>query len=654
MSKTRQYNEESISYFSSDLAKLRAKPAMYIGPVDAAGIFTILREAMDNSVDEARAGRNKLIHTFLTKSAFWVQDAGVGIPVKKHAKAGISTLTHVLTALQSSGKMKGDAYTSAIGTHGVGIKATNALSKSFEVWTYREDSGGWHYTKFEQGKEKTKVGKSKAPKLPNGKSPKSGTVICFTPDDKIFGKHQLDTKQLVQWCEITAYMNPGLRIVLENSKGKTKEWLSKEGIKEYLAKRLEALKAKALNPKPLEYHSASLEVALSFADVDGNAVEFFTNTIRNVDKGFHADGFSKALRDALKPYNPKAKKKDKELYSVNALEDGLVGILNYKIDAPQFSSQTKEKLVDVRMKEPCYKECLEMFSQYFSKNKALAKQLVQRAIELHQRTQSFKQDKKLIKNVKDARKGMESKLAAIQGNAPVSERELFIVEGDSAGGGLKRIRNRRTQAIFPIRGKPLNPIDAKQDKVNNNAEIVGILAALGMNLDGKNPEATVAYGKVILLSDADVDGKHINTIEQAILWKYAPHLFHNGNVYSVKSPLYKGKHKGEVYFGMTKDEIYKKAGSTKADCTYLKGWGELNDEDLEVAITPGIRTLIKIMPPSKDEAKELGALLGSDVTYRKRMLGIANGDIEAEPVKKAKAEKPKKADKKVKAKKGAK
>lgn len=618
--KTGKYSEDNISFFATELEKIRVKPQMYIGPTDGSGIFTIIREPCDNGVDEARAGRNKLVHVFAATDAYWIVDAGVGIPVKMHAKAKISTLTHVLTALQSSGKMSGDAYKSAIGTHGVGIKATNALSSSFEVWTHRADAGGWHYTKFERGVEKVKVKKvPKGPKLPDGKTPKLGTVIRFVPDDKIFLKAKLNPSQLKTWCEMTSYMNAGLTIKLTDPKGKTTEWFSKLGISEYLDKRLTDLKATALNKKPLFHNTETMELALSFADVEGTEVQFFTNTIRNVDEGFHAESFYKALAKSLDPY------KGKLVFTPTDLKEGLVGILNYKIDAPQFSSQTKEKLVDVRMKEPCYKECLDVLSDYWKTNKTLAKEVVTRAAELRKKTADFLKDKKLIKNVKSATKGLSTKMADVTNSKiPFSERELFLIEGDSAGGTAKLARFKDFQATFSLKGKPLNVMEAPKDKVNANKEVTGIFAGIGLELGIADPLSKLRFGRFMYLTDPDVDGRHINTLLLGMFQKYLPDMYKAGMIYLVVSPEYLCKYRGKVYFGESKDSIYQQAGTKKLDIRHIKGWGEIEPEDMrEIAFNPKTRKLIRVMPPKdKEGAKNFVSLMGKDSGYRKQLLGV--------------------------------
>jgi DNA gyrase subunit B len=633
MAKDLKYSEDEISGFTRDLEKIQAKPTLYIGPTDDAGVFTLLRECMDNAVDEARAGRNDLIHIRIDgqQGPFWVMDSGVGIPVGIHKKMKISTLTHVLTNLQSSGKMQaGVAYKSAVGTHGVGIKATNALSKEFEVWTHRKDAGGWHYTSFAKGHETQKVKKLKEGPKVGKKAPPNGTVIKFSPDTKFFGKHKINLKDVARWARMTSYMNPGLRIVME-ADGKSKEWKSKDGIKDYLNERVEKLNATLFSKKTIFHNSNSMEMILAFADVEGAQVEFFTNTVRNVEEGVHADDVYKALFDSLKPHmkvkEPKKTKKKKKSegskypFTPKDLSDGLLGLVNYKIDAPQFDSQTKEKLVDQRVKGACYEEAVKVFSDFWKDNAKLAKDLIARATLLREKTSDFLKDKKLLKNVGAAKKAMSSKLAPVVGRTPPEERELFIVEGDSAGGGCKRARDKSYQAVYPMKGKPLNVMEAKQDKINGNAEVTGLLAAIGADEKGKKGVPALLYGKIIIMADPDVDGKHITCLDFATLWKYRPDLFKNGHIYVVKSPLYIAKKGGKVYFGDTKEDIYEKAGTKNIDCTYIKGWGEVNEEDLAIALDPKMRTLYRVGSPKTSGAFE--ALLGKKPEARKKLLGVA-------------------------------
>lgn len=631
------YTEDDITGFTRDLEKIQAKPTMYIGELDQAGINTIIREPCDNGVDEARAGRNNLIHIIVNSKdgSYWVRDEGVGIPVGMHKKMKISTLTHVLTNLQSSGKMSGDAYKSAIGTHGVGIKATNALSKELEVWTYRKEDGGWHHTKFVQGVEKSKVKKSDAPKLPTKQTPKLGTIMRFVPDERFFGKHKADLNQLRAWCEMTSYMNVGLKIILTID-GKNEEWLSKRGIAEYLEKRLEKLKATPMSKKHVFVNSETLELAIFFADVEGSEMEFFTNTIRNIEEGVHADDMYKALVEALKPH------KGKLTYTPTDLKEGLVGVLNYKINAPQFDSQTKEKLVDNRVKGACYEECLKEFNAFFKENKSLAKQIVERAAELRKKTAEFLKDKKLIKKVKGAQKGLAAKLADCSGKTPIEQRELYLVEGDSAGGTAKVARDRTFQATFALKGKPLNVMETTKDKVNGNAEIAGIFAGIGLDLSKANPIDHIQFGKIIFLADPDVDGCHINTLLMTLFWKYLPDLFKQGRIYMLEAPEYMAKHKDKIYFGPTPKHIQKQAGTDKLDIRHIKGWGELDAEDMTpIAFDVNARRMFRILPPrDKNGILQFQALMGKKAIYRQKLLGvISDEEAKAKSAPKAKAAK---------------
>lgn len=631
---SKQYNEQHITGYRRDLEKIRARPSLYIGPTDGAGIFTVLRECLDNAVDEARADRNTLVNIFVEDDgSFWVQDKGIGIPVKMHPKMKISTLTHVLTNLQSSGKMvSSGAYKSAIGTHGVGLKGTNALAEFFEVWTYRDTEGGWYYTRFEESVEKVPVKKAKPPKLPDKVVPKQGTIIRFKPSVKFFGKSKLNIKDVVTWCEMTSYMNAGLTLKL-SYKGKTKTWMVKDGIKAYLARRVEESSATPLSKKPIFHNSNSLEMAILFTDLEGSQMEFFTNTVRNIEEGVHADDMYRALMASLKPWikarpakatKSRTKKVDRSSsvpFTISDLKDGMLGLLNYKIDAPQFDSQTKEKLVDQRVKGACYEECLEVFNKFWDENQKVAKDLIARATELRKMTSAFLKDKRLAKNVSAARNKLSTKLAPVVGNTPPEQRELFLVEGDSAGGSLLRARNKRTQAVYPLRGKPLNVMSSKIDKIAANEEIAGLLAALGINFNSKD-NGKVPYGKIIITADPDVDGHHISSLLLGALWKFRPELFKDGKVFSSRPPLYKCRYKGKLYFGMTKEAIVKQTKSTSVDIQYIKGIGELAEGDLYVIADPQYRRLYKITQPDKKGIQRFQELLGPKPLYRKKLLGI--------------------------------
>lgn len=622
---TKTYSEKDIERFAG-LAGIRKKPTPYIGPTDEAGLWTLWREPADNAVDRALAGDNDLVHLVEDPSGkYWVLDNGPGIPVgekkfhNEHGKLETYSTLYVVTGLTHGGaNFKGN--TISRGTHGIGIKATNAMSKWFKVWTFRD--GSWYSIEYKDAKVHKNVQKDTAPKLPHGIKPKSGTVVCFEPDLSLFQKKvkTVPLTYIQEWCKLTAYLVPRLKVCFTSKKGKTIT-LKTKGPAEYISKRLEELKATQLG-KSFVFSSKTSDVAVAFTDQEGdNLVAAYTNGLHNKDGGEHVKALQDALFKSLKPFS-KTSKDGKVKYTPSDLRDGLLGIVNFKISAPQFNNQPKDKLIDERVYDVAFKEFYDAWEAFWGKHKSMAKEVVARAETLRSKTADFLKDKRLIKNVKAAQKGVNSKLAGVVGSAPVERRELLLCEGDSAGGGLIRARDKSFQAVYPLRGKPLNVMEADKDKVNNNVEIMGILAALGVQLDGK-AVGTIKYGRVILFADADVDGEHINTILLAALYKYVPNLFRSGNVFAIKSPLFKARYKDRVLFGMTKEEIYKQAGTNKVDITYLKGWGEVNESDLvHVALSPATRQLYKIMPSLGKSGKDFELLMGKRPDYRKTLLGI--------------------------------
>lgn len=617
-----KYSEKNIERFAG-LAGIRKKPTPYIGPTDGNGLWTIWREPADNGVDRALAGANDMVHLVIDSNpnVYWTLDNGDGIPVgtksfedERGRKEKLSTF-YVVTGLTHAGSnFSGD--TISRGTHGLGIKTTNAMSKSFKVWTYRE--GQWWAIEYADGKLVKDVYKCKAPKLPHGLTAKRGTVVRFEPDLSLFAsKSKMNPADVMSWCKLTSYLVPKLTVKLTNSSGKTKT-LKTDGPAAYIVEKLEELKV-AQTGKSFVHSSKFLNVAIAFTDAEGSdLVDSYTNGLRNAEGGEHLRALHAALVKSLDPY------KGKLQYTPTDLRDGLLGLVNCKLSAPQFNNQPKDKLIDERVFVPANKELLEALTEFWKKNKSMAKDIVKRAAELRNKTNTFLKDKKMVKNVKKAQGALSTKLAAVIGSAPVERRELFLVEGDSAGGGLKKVRDRSYQAVYPLRGKPLNAMEAAQDKVNNNKEIVGVLAAIGVDLTGKNKKNPIAYGKVILFADPDVDGAHINSLLLGNLWKYQPELFKLGLVYAVKPPLFKVKYKDKIYFGETQKELQKRLGTTKLEFTYIKGWGEVDEADLiPVALDPKQRKLYKILSPSnKAETEEFKLLLGKKPEYRKKMFGV--------------------------------
>ncbi len=410
-------------------------------------------------------------------------------------------------------------------THGIGIKATNAMSKVFTVWTFRD--GAWWCIEYRDAKMHKAPYKSKnAPKMPHGIKPKKGTVVMFEPDLKLFHKgSSMQRKRALEWCEVTSYLVKGLEVKFTTKEGKTKTYKT-AGPQEFLAKQIERAEVTQTG-KTFLFSSKEADIAIGFTDAEGDdLVAAYTNGLHNKEGGEHVRALQRALLDSLEDFQgdksakskakakkqaakkkgKRASKKEGPAYTVKDLCDGLMGLVNYKIAAPQFNNQPKDKLSDARVYDVAYPQFKAALVEFWDKNKGMAKDVIARATLLRSKTASFLNDKKLVKNVNAARKGMSVKLAGVIGTAPVAERELFIVEGDSAGGSAKQARDKSFQAVYPLKGKPLNVMEAKSDKVNANNEVVGLLAALGIDMSGKKANPDIAYGKVILLADADVDG----------------------------------------------------------------------------------------------------------------------------------------------------
>jgi DNA gyrase/topoisomerase IV subunit B len=628
------YSEDSIERYAG-LAGIRKKPTVYVGPMDNNGLWTIFREPADNGVDQALAGRNSMVHLVVDSepNTYWVLDAGEGIPVglkvfedERGKKEKMSTLFVVTGLTHGGGNFSGDNISR--GTHGIGIKATNALSKSFIVWTFRE--GQWWCISYASGKIVKDVHKSSAPKLPHGLKATMGTVVKFCPELELFAKSsRVVVSDIVEWCKLTSYLVQGLKVCYTNSKGKTSTMLSKRGPIEFIEARTEELKCTS-HGKPFIFNSKEVDIAVSFSDADGgDFVYAYTNGLRNKDGGEHLRAFYEALAKSLIPHRPKGRavkgRAPAASYTPTDLREGILGLVNYKISAPMFNNQTKDKLLDSRVYDVAYAQLFDELSTFWDKNKSMAKEVIRRATELRSRTSDFLKDKNLIKNVKTAGRGLSAKLADV-GNSktPFIDRELFLVEGDSAGGTAKVARHRNFQATFSLKGKPLNVMETTKDKVNKNKEIAGIFAAIGLDMGHANPISKIRFGSIIFLADPDVDGSHINTLLMTLFWKYLPELYREGRIYLLLAPEYMAKVKGKVFFASSVKLLYKRCGTDKVDVRHIKGWGELEAEDMQpIAFDKGSRRLARILPPSdKAGVLQFEALMGKKSLYRQQLLGV--------------------------------
>jgi DNA gyrase/topoisomerase IV subunit B len=613
-----KYSENDIERYAG-LAGIRKRPTRFIGSNDSNGLFTCIREPLDNCCDLALAGINDTAHLVLDGDSYWVLDNGPGIPVGKkeftdeRGRTEKLSVLFVVTGLTNAGK-NFNSDTISRGAHGEGLKCTNAMSKQFQVWTYRE--GKWWTIEYRDAKIYKDVALGRPPKLPHGLTATKGTLVKFTPDLSLFAKGtKLSLADVRSWCELTSILIPGFTVKFTDAKGKTRVLKSKNGVKDYLAKRVADTKCDLLGNAVFHVNNKTVDVVLGFSDSDKATVDGYTNGLTNKDGGEHVRALYAALDKSLLPY------KGRSVYTPSDLRDGLMGLVNAKLSTPRFINQTKDKLLDERGYDLIYPELLAAFADFWKKHKSLAKAVSTRASDLRNLTADFLKDKKLAKQIKTAKATLHTKLAGIAGNAPVSERELYVVEGDSAGGGLKRIRDRTRQAIFPLKGKPLNVMDATKDVINKNDELSMFLAALGV--DTATGKATIPYGKIIFVADPDPDGYHINSLLLGAIYRFLPQAFAQRLVYVLRAPLYKATYKGKTYFGMTKADVHKQCGNDKVHTGYLKGWGEVSEEDLFIILEADHQKLHCVVPNTeRKDNKILEQLLGKDAGYRKQLFGV--------------------------------
>ena len=547
MAAPKKYDSDNIKNLQFP-ESIRQKPTLYIGPVDERGVLTILREVMDNVVDEALEGRVTQGDVFMIKylnggngasmKGFFVLDNGGGIPVKPmkirnpidNTTVSIPAIKAILSLTHTSGKFDDSSYTASRGTHGLGVKASNALSRVYTVWTFRD--GSWWHISFARGMIKSELAKCKAPKHPGtGKLLTKGTLVYLEPDPEIFTVMQNVTlekmfaassqtlKSMLEWCRLASYFTPGLTIKVHHYTGNTKEFHSENGPKDFITRKLSLLnKAAEKEGDTIQvmpngggdyfFQDPLVECVVAFTNADGANLDAFTNGLRNVEGGAHVDAFMLSLKTVLTPYAPK-----KSSFTVRELREGLVALVNVKLSAPQFDSQTKEKLVDERAGKPVQDVLTASLAKFFTKHKALATSICERANSIHALKSKFQASKKVITSLRSvARKGLPVK-ASLAPDCKSSERELFIIEGDSAAGSARAARDAYYQETLPIKGKVMNALRDLKGKAVESAEIINILAQIGYDPKAENPYDKLRVGKLVCLADPDPDGPLIGNTE---------------------------------------------------------------------------------------------------------------------------------------------
>ena len=620
------YSAQQIQVLEG-LEGVRKRPGMYVGSTGSRGLHHLVFEVVDNSVDEALAGYAHRIDVIIHKNeSVTVTDDGRGIPVDTVPKVGKPGVEVVMTMLHAGGKFGGGGYKISGGLHGVGVSVVNALSEVLEVEVYR---GGKRYTqRFERGKRKTDLEVA-------GKTNRTGTTVMFRPDREIFVEREFDSKIIAQRLDELAYLNAGLVLTLTDERTEQHtEFTHKGGIVE-LVRAIN--KGKGLGD-PISIHRVrdGVEVDAAVQYNNGYLEHVFTyvNTINTTEGGTHLVGFRSALTRGINDYaRQKGLLKDGDVsLQGDDVREGLTAILSLKLPEPQFEGQTKTKLGNPEVKGLVESVIGEELAEYFETHPADAKRIVAKAIQGARAREAARQARDLVrrKSALDV-STLPGKLADCAEKDP-TKCELFVVEGESAGGSAKTGRDRQFQAILPIQGKILNVEKARVDKMLGHEEIRALITAVGTGIDKEFNFEKRRYDRVILMADADVDGAHIRTLLLTFLYRYMPELLERGKVFIAQPPLYlisAGKKRHYAYSDKERDEIT--ADLTKQGVGYeiqrYKGLAEMNPEQLwETTMNPATRTLLQVEfdrgeMNGADEVDQLfKTLMGDDVEPRRQFI----------------------------------
>lgn len=623
MSAKSDYKAESIKVLEG-LEGVRRRPAMYIGSTGKEGLHHLVYEVVDNSVDEALAGFCKVINVLINKDgSVTVEDDGRGIPVDMHAQLKIPAVQVALTKLHAGGKFDKKSYQISGGLHGVGVSCVNALSKKLIVEISKD--GKVYSQEYSRGNAKTKlrvVGKCDRSK--------SGTKITFWPDEEIFSVLNFDAKVLENRFREIAFLNAGLKIILKDEiKGKREEFFAAGGLMEFVKW---VNKSKEVLHKPIyfkrEVKGTMIEIAVQYNSGYRENIFGFVNTINTVEGGTHVSGFKTALTRVLNDY---AKKKGNGRNGSSLVGDdvreGLTAIISIKISEPQFEGQTKTKLGNSEIKGVVDSIVTSALGEFFEENPSVAKKIVGKALDSAKARLAAKKAKELVRR-KSAFSfgGLPGKLSDCSSRK--SDRtELYIVEGDSAGGSAKNARDKETQAILPLRGKILNVEKSNPARALSSEEITNMITAIGTGVGEQFNLAKLRYSKIIIMTDADVDGEHIKTLLLTFFFRFMPELIKDGNVYAAMPPLYRVRRGQKDTYIYSDDElkeimVNKLSKISESGVTRFKGLGEMNLNQLwETTMNPKSRKIKRIFIEDAVEADQtFSMLMGDDVQARKEFI----------------------------------
>ena len=610
------------------LEAVRKRPGMYIGSISEKGLHHLVYEIVDNSVDEALAGFCSCIEVDINEdNSIRVRDNGRGIPVDIQKKAGKSALEVVFTMLHAGGKFGGGGYKVSGGLHGVGASVVNALSKYLTVKVYRdEDIYGMEFEKGAVVKELSIIGKCEIKD--------HGTEVLFKPDDSIFEVNVFDYDILRNRLRETAFLTKGLKIIFRDLREEPveEEFHYEGGIKEfveYLNSDKENVYDKVIYCEGLK-EKVQVEVAMQHNSSYSENIYTFVNNINTPEGGTHLTGFKNAITKTFNDYVRKNKliKESEDNLSGEDIREGLTAIISVKVENPQFEGQTKQKLGNSEAQLAVSSIVSEQVTYFLEQNPSIAKIICEKAI-MAQRARAAARKARDLTRRKSALDGISlpGKLADCSSKNP-EECEIFIVEGDSAGGSAKTARRRDTQAILPLRGKILNVEKASLDKIYGNSEIKAMITAFGTGIQDNFDISKLRYNKIIIMTDADVDGAHIETLMLTFIYRFMPELIKEGHVYLAQPPLYKLEKNKKVWYAYSDDELSDILSEVGRDqnnkIQRYKGLGEMDADQLwETTMDPERRILLKVVY-NKDEETDIDltftTLMGDEVEPRRAFI----------------------------------
>ncbi|MDD4088807.1 MAG: DNA topoisomerase (ATP-hydrolyzing) subunit B [Tissierellia bacterium] len=616
------YSADQIQVLEG-LEPVRKRPGMYIGSTGERGLHQLIYEVVDNSIDEALAGYCDTIKLTINEdNSVVVVDNGRGIPIETNKKTGKSTLETVLTVLHAGGKFDNDAYKVSGGLHGVGVSCVNALSE------YLVAEVNWNGKKYRQRYER---GIAKTEVELTGNTKQTGTSITFIPDSTIFDTLEFNYTTIKHRMRELAFLNKGIKIILEDKRNKMKnEFHYEGGIKEFV--RFLNSKKEPLHNDVIYTEGAKdkviVEIAIQYTDSYNENIFSFVNNINTIEGGTHLVGFKTALTRVINDYAKKANliKENEVGITGEDIREGITAILSIKITNPQFEGQTKTKLGNSETRGIVDSITGEALSIYCEENPKTAKAIVEKSLKSARAREAARKARDLVR-----RKGALESMALPGKLADCSEKdpalsEICIVEGNSAGGSAKEGRDRRTQAILPLRGKILNVEKSRIDRILNSEEIKNMITAFGCGIGEDFDISKLRYHKIIIMTDADVDGAHIRTLLLTFFYRYMKELITGGHVYAAQPPLYRvkrGKIERYVYSDAELNQVLEELGrDNKNEIQRYKGLGEMDPEQLwETTMNPENRILLRINEDDAIEADEIfNVLMGDKVAPRREFI----------------------------------